>query len=91
MTGKNLRNIKNKKNFLMIMDWASVKEETKFLSDDLIENLLELSRNLAFIDNESSIEEFVSLCENQWTNKIVNLFHNLSDQDKTKYLHYFSY
>ena len=84
--GKNLRNIKNKRNFLMIMDWASAKEETKFLTDDLMENLLDLTRNLALVDTETSDEEFVSLCENMWTNKIVNLFHNLSNPDKTRYL-----
>ncbi len=86
MTGKNLVNIKNKKNFLMIMDWASAKEETKFLTDDLMENLLDVTRNLALVDTESSDEEFVSLCENLWTNKIPNIFYNLSDPSKTKYL-----
>ena len=84
--GKSLMNIKNKRNFLMIMDWASAKEETKFLTDDLMENLLDLTRNLALVDTETSDEEFVSLCENMWTNKIVNLFHNLSNPDKTRYL-----
>ena len=86
MTGKNLVNIKNKKNFLMIMDLVSAKEETKFLTDDLMENLLDLTRNLALIDTELSDEDFVSLCENMWTNKILNLFYNLSDPKKTRYL-----
>ena len=47
---------------------------------------MDLTRNLALVDTETSDEEFVSLCENMWTNKIVNLFHNLSNPDKTRYL-----
>ena len=44
---------------------------------------MEMTRNLAHIDKESSDEDFMSLCENLWTNKIVMMFFNLSQADKT--------
>ena len=83
MTGKNIINAQNKRNILLLLDLVSVKEETKFLSEDLIDHLLEVTGYFASIDKESSNEDFVTLVENQWTNTIVNMFKNLSDPDKT--------
>ena len=86
MTGRNVRNARNKRNILILLDWVSSKEETKFLSQDLLDNFMETTRYLAYIDKESSDEDFISLSENHWTNKIVMMFFNLSQDNRTHYL-----
>ena len=85
MTGKETRNVKNKQNFLMALDWASCKRNAELESvwSDLTENLLEVTKQKAEEDEELSDEEFINICENFWLNKVVGLFYNMSSKVKT--------